>query len=269
MNRSILIGGLAITLLAMPAFANDPVAETAEQPEKVEAISRADFVRQQYEMFNKADKNFDGQVTNDEITRLTHDKNKPRYVKAFKEIDTNSNGFLSYDEIEAKHVELTEQRMKRFSKTKENLLRTYDKDENGIITSQEIDAFTENRAQGFRDLTPRNAKSDMKGKDTDNSGSVSLDEYLANKGRTRDAIRLAALPNPDTRTLTRDPNGDKIIKRSENEAFVAAMFESLDKNKDDELSAAEQAENNFNRGESLSTRTLFITDGQTGVFRSK
>lgn len=248
------IASLSVTGVA----ANEP---SSEDTEAAEAIGRAEFARNQNEIFNKADKNFDGRVTHDEVLRLTHEQNRPKYVAAFKALDTNKNGLLSLNEIETRHEAFTAQRLERLSKNKENLLKRYDQDGNGTITSRELDSYFARMSQSRQDNTAKNAAKDMKGKDTDESGSVSLDEYLESK--TMAAIQIARRAHLSTPSVTRDPNGDKIITRSENEAFALKLFEALDKNKDDEISAAEQSNPAFKRAAKLSTRTLILTDRKT------
>jgi len=267
MKKSISIACLALILIAPSALANDPPPETAEKSETVDPIKRSDFVRTQYELFNKADKNFDGQVTTDEILRHSHDRRKPKYVSAFKAVDTNNNGFLSSEEIEAKHEEFTARQIEGLSKSRDNMLKRYDQDGNGTITSRELDAYFERMSQDRRDRTAQNAAKDMKAKDLDKSGSVSLDEYLESK--TQASVQLARRPHLAGLDITRDPNGDKIIKRSENEAFVSRLFQALDKNKDDELSASEQTNSIFKQAASLSTRTLYLTDRKASVFMTE
>lgn len=262
MKTSIFTACLLASIFVATAFADEP----AERPaEKVDAIKRSQFVRTQYEIFNQTDKNFDGKITHDEVLRLMHERNKPKYVAAFKAIDENKNGFLSGDEIEAKHEEFTSKHIDRLSKTKAGLLKRYDEDGDGTITSRELDVYLERQIENRRGQTASNAAKDLKGKDADESGSVSLDEYLESK--TMGAIKILKQPDLAVQSLTRDPNGDKIITRSENEAFVVRLFEELDKNKDDELSAAEQASSAFKQAKTISTRTLFLTDGKASVFQ--
>ena len=265
MKTSLCMLCLSVSILAIPAFAQTP---PPEQVESVESIKRAEFIRQQNGLFSKADKNFDGQVTNDEISILRHEINKPKYVAAFKVVDTNNNGFISYDEIEARHEEITSQQIERLLYNKENLLKNYDKDGNGTITSKELDEYFDRKSQSKRNQTASNAARDMKFKDTDQSGSVSLTEYIDSKASK--VIKFAKGVQPTVeQTLTRDPNGDKTITRLENEAFVTRVFEALDKNKDDELSEAEQSTSIFRQAAKLSNRGLLLTGRQRSEFQSK
>ena len=256
------ISGLAFTGLSGPIFANDPLPEMnqeAERIEKVQPIKRAEFFRQQTALFSQADKNFNGQVTHDEILRLRHEGNKPKYVAAFKAVDTNNNGFISYEEVAAKHEEITEQQIARVLANKKNLLRRYDQDKDGAITSKELDEYFARQIEDKRDQSANNASKDMKLKDADDSGSVSLAEYLDSK--TSSVIKFARDPQPTTeQTYTRDPNGDKIITRLENDNFIGRVFAMLDKNKDDELSADEQSNKAYERTAVLSTYPLYVRD---------
>jgi len=253
MKTSLFIAGVLIGHLSAPAVANEPGPEKVE---KIEVLKRAAFFRQQSELFNKADKNFDGQVTHDEVLRLTHDVHTPKYRAAFKAIDTNNNGFLSYDEIEARHEDFTERQIERLSKNKDTLLKKYDEDGNGTITSRELDAYFDRKSKDQRNRTPKNAMRDLKGKDVDKSGSVSFDEYL--KSKSRRSIQFLSRPSSKGLPITRDANGDKIIKRFENERFVSQLFDGFDRNNDNELSPSEQSSRAFNRAKNLSTTTHYI-----------
>lgn len=265
MKTSLFVLCLSVSILAIPAFAQTP---PPEQVESVEPMKRSEFTRQQNGLFRKADKNFDGQVTNDEILILAHEINKPKYVAAFKVADTNNNGFISYDEIEARHEEITSQQIARLLNNKENLLKKYDQDGNGTITSKELEEYFDRQSQSKRDQTASNAARDMKFKDADDSGSVSLTEYLDSKASS--VIKFANGVQPKAeQILTRDPNGDKTITRLENEAFVTRVFEALDKNKDDELSEAEQSSSIFRQAAKLSNRGLYLTGRQRSVIQSK
>lgn len=255
MKISFLLAGFINALLAATVFANTPSVEPAQ---KAEPIKRAEFLRLQDTIFSKADKNYDGQITHDEIVRLTHALKTPKYISDFKALDKNKNGFLSYDEIEARHEEFTETAITRLSNMRASLLRKYDLDKNGTITSRELDTYIESQTQKRRNKTAQNAANDLRGKDSDGSGSLSLDEYIASKTVT--ARTLVRRPPGKNLALTRDPNGDKIITRSENETFANHLFEALDKNKDDKLSAAEQENWVFKQSKNLSTRTLYLTD---------
>jgi len=249
MKIFIRVSGFLTVLIAASVFANEPA-------EKIEPIERTAYLRQQNSLFTKADKNFDAKVTHDEILHLRHELNKPKYIAAFKALDTNHNGYLSYDEIENRHEDITANAISRVSKLKENLLSKYDLDGNGAITKLELDIYVENQAQKLKEKTAKNAARDLKTKDTDGSGSVSLDEYLDSKNVS--ARSLIKRPAGKTYMVSRDPNGDKIITRSENEKFANELFEALDKNKDEQLSVSEQKNKIFERGKSLSTRGLYI-----------
>ncbi len=269
MKISFLTACVMASFFVLPATANEPPTKNTEikNAETVDAIKRSEFTRRQYAIFNTADKNYDGRVTHDEVLRLSHEQQKPKHVAAFKAMDANNNGYLSMDEIEAKHEEFTSKRIDRLAKNKESLLKRYDQDKNGTITSRELEAYFERASEDRRSKTAATAAKDMKSKDVDGSGSVSLDEYLDSK--TISANQMTRRSYSKGTSLTRDPNGDKIITRSENEAFVAAFFEELDKNKDDELSAREQSNPVFKRATNLSTRTLYLSDRNTSVFVPK
>jgi len=65
--------------------------------------------------------------------------------------------------------------------------------------------------------------------------------------------------------LSRDKDGDKLIKRSENEAYLVRLFELLDKNKDDQLSVSEQSSRAYQSSQRLSLSTTFISTSLAGA----
>jgi len=215
-------------------------AETETPDVKIEPIKKAEFFKTQRALFDKADKNFDGSVTQDEISLLNDALNKPKHVKAFKGLDADKNGFLSFREIESKHQEFTTARIDQLTSYKTQLLNRYDQDGNGDISSRELDVYYEEKAKTYEASTKKSAASDLKRKDLDASGSVSLDEYLSTK--TAASANAARQARRKGKHFTRDKNGDRIIKRSENELFLEQIFESLDINKDGVLSASEQSD---------------------------
>ena len=254
---------LGFTLLsAAPISAQDDAA--AAKPAEVEAIKKSDFLQAQRVMFNAADKDFDGRVSQDEINLMSDELNKPKHVQAFKDLDADNNGYLSLREVEAKHQEFTSDRQVRLEKLIEGLLTRYDQDGNGNISRRELDAYIEKKSLENEAATLKSATTDLNSKDTDDSGSVSLEEYLSSK--TTAGIQKARQARRPGEYLRRDKNGDGLIARSENEAYLLKLFEVLDKNKDDQLSASEQKDRAYKSSKQFSLRAIFIsTSVQGGV----
>jgi len=256
MRKFIVISCLSMVFLNRPALAQ----EAPKEDKPVEPVSKAEFLQAQHALYNSADKNFDGRVNKDEITQLKFDSNKPTYVEAFNALDVNKNGYVSLEEVTTKHDEFTASRVDRQLKQKQTLLDRYDKDENGVITSRELDVYFEKEAEKLEAKTPDNAKRDFQNKDKDESGSVTLKEYLESK-KNSNGIRISRASNGSkTRpsVFKRDENGDKIITRLENEKFATDVFLRLDKNKDEELSVYEQSNRGYQSSKTMSLRWIYI-----------
>ena len=245
---------LNLVLLSGAAFAQDVSDDKTAKAEK-EPLSLTAFSTQQRAHFNKADKNFDGRITRDEIQMARFEGQKKNYEKRFKELDTNFSGFLEPSEIEVWHVENTERRVKGFDRQRDSLLKTYDLDKNGTISSPELDDYFEAKADKERDKALKSAERDFNGKDKDESGSVSLDEYYQSK-MPRSGAR--SMGNLQGRSLTQDKDGDGVITRSENEDFIAKAFEYLDKDDDGELSAKEQKNNAMGAFQSYQPHSVIL-----------
>jgi len=230
---------------------------TTAEPAEVGAVKKSDFLQCQRAMFNTADKDFDGRVSQDEINLFNDAQNRPKYLKAFRDLDGDSNGFLSMREIEAKHQEFAENKIVRHENIKSQLLTRYDKDGDGNITSRELESYFEKSAEKSIAATVKSAEADLKRKDSDGSGSVSLEEYLSSK--TVAGIQKSRQAQLKGEYIRRDKNGDRLITRTESEAYILRLFEVLDKNKDDQLSASEQNSRAYKSAKALSLRSTFIS----------
>lgn len=230
---------------------------TSAEPAEDRAVQKSDFLQSQRVMFNTADKDFDGRVSQDEINLLNDAQNRPKYLKAFRDLDANNNGFLSLREIEAKHQEFAENKIVRLKNIKSQLLTRYDKDGDGNITSRELEAYFEKSAEKSIAATVKSAEADLKGKDSDGSGSVSLEEYLSSK--TVAGIQKSRQAQLKGEYIRRDKNGDRLITRTESEVYILRLFEVLDKNKDGQLSASEQNSRAYKSAKALSLRPTFIS----------
>ena len=136
------------TLLAGTAFADPPRADDGQRsnarhdPMSADTdgdgrISRAEAsaagAERSGEWFDKLDLNKDGFVTADEMkqaraTRMSnmHEEMKQKMDERFKEADSNGDGQLSLDEVQAKMPKLAE----KFS--------TLDTDKNGQLSKEEL-----------------------------------------------------------------------------------------------------------------------------------
>jgi hypothetical protein len=127
-------------LIAGPAFAGDKPTSDSRRGDVMRAdtdgdgrVSRAEATaagsERSGEWFDKLDLNKDGYVTSDEMKQARETRRgdmKQKMDERFKEADTNADGQLSLDEVQAKMPRLAE----RFS--------TLDTDKNGQLSKEEL-----------------------------------------------------------------------------------------------------------------------------------
>jgi hypothetical protein len=96
-------------------------------------VSRAEATAQGAERsgawFDKLDRDKDGYITQDEMKQARetrHGQMQARFEERFKEADTNNDGQLSLDEVQAKMPRLAD----RFT--------ALDKDKNGLLSKEEL-----------------------------------------------------------------------------------------------------------------------------------
>jgi len=230
--RFLLISGLFI--LSTSALAQAP--EQTVEPEK-EPMSETAFFAKYRALFNKADTDFNGQLTRHERSMAKFEDRKPGYENKFKSLDTNFDGYLSFNEIRTWHENDTERRVSGLDGQRARLLDQYDRDKNGTISPYELDEVFKESAERLRSGVDKNATRDMNSKDSDDSGSVSLDEYLESKAPKP---KIRQTPKGPQAIITPDNDWDGVITRTELTEFLGEMFNSIDKNEDGELSASEQ-----------------------------
>lgn len=224
----------------------------SKTPESKTPISKIQFETEQRALFSKADKDYNGVVSFDELNAVKQARNLKRFEARFHALDTDQNGFLSDDEINLAHEDIKAGRLTRIEQSKTRLLNTYDLDENGTITSREIEEYFEKKQQDEEDKSITRAQDDFAKKDKDGDGRVSLEEYTdqwskLSRGRLGD----------NTRSISRDGNGDRMISRTENESFIDKVFNHLDANDDGEISPTEQS-GSYARIQAFDTTRVFI-----------
>ncbi len=251
--RRVICFSLVLSLVGVSAFAQNVVLPTKDAKSQKDPISKTQFAEQQRAMFNEADANFDGQVTRDETFRFQSENEKSKFEERFKKLDTDYSGYLTYDEVNAWHATSTEYRVKGLDAAREKLLRAYDLDKNGTISSHELDEYYAKKGEAMLEASGQQARRDFDGKDHDDSGVISLEEYLESKEKEK--IRRTQNPRDSNSWIKRDTDSNGAVKRSENEAFITELFEFLDKNKDDELSAKEQGHYGFKASHSFAVTT--------------
>lgn len=130
---------VAVALFAGTAVAGDPPASDAPRDEMRAdtdhdgRISRAEYdaaaSQRRSDWFDKLDLNKDGYITQEEMHQARetrHGNMRGKMEERFKEADTNGDGQLSLDEVQAKMPRLAS----RFSEL--------DKDKNGQLSKEEL-----------------------------------------------------------------------------------------------------------------------------------
>lgn len=250
---------LGLISFAAPALAQDVAAEKAEPEAEAQPMSLAEFTSEQRTLFNKADTNFDGKITRDEAQMINQERKIKDYEKRFKKLDTNFNGFLDLSEVRDWHETNTESRVSRYEGQKTAVLNKYDTDGNGTISAYELDAYFEKLAEKQMNAVEQNAQRDFNKKDKDQSGAISLEEYLDSKKPKR---TLGAANKMKDKIIARDADMDGEISRSENENFITNLFERLDKNKDESLSAKEQGHRAYEIFQTFSPNSSYLFSDQ-------
>lgn len=229
------------------------MAETVDE-EKADPISKTEFVKNQNALFSKADKNFDGVISFQELNVAEFKKAQKDSKERFKVLDINSNNFLSEEELILGHEEAKKEFNNFANRSKKALLKTYDLNGNGTITSDEIDNALSRQKLQSEKKSEREGKNEFKEIDKNGNGYVSVDEFVQNKTKFLNALLGNSIIGE---YLTRDTNGDRVVNRNEHREFVEKLFLLLDRNSDDEISHAEQQSKMY---------TTFQTFDLTGVF---
>jgi len=172
-----------------------------------------------------------------------------------KYLDTNSDGFVSDDEI-AKSIEkisnsqrkALKRKKKALKRKKDKLLKQFDVNGDGAISSNEIDRVEAHIEKKMIDWRRDIAVKDFSFKDRNNDEIISLEEYKYSHQRPGRAWET--LLEKGT-YISRDINDDGEIQYSENEAFIELLFKRLDRDNDGELSPAEQKNSDFRTSQKI------------------
>ena len=165
-----------------------------------------------------------------------------------KYLDTNSDGFVSDDEIVKSIEKTSNSQRKALKRKKDKLLKQFDVNGDGAISSNEmerVEAYIEKKMIDWRrDI----AVKDFSFKDRNNDEIISLEEYKYSHQRPGRAWET--LLEKGT-YISRDKNEDGEIQYSENEAFIELLFKRLDRDNDGELSPAEQKNSDFRTSQKI------------------
>lgn len=251
----LLCGGV---LIAVPVMASDPEVPAAKEP-----ISKTQFISDQRALFDKADKDFDGKLSDEELQDVKAEAYRKAEMKAFKELDTDFSGYLTKAEIISRHAAMSDLFVKQADNQKQNFLKQYDQDGNGTISAYEIEDYFESFADNMSKKTLKRAERDFEIKDQDKSGTVSKEEFLTPIRKAARNTPMGPIPTYDValpQFISRDQNRDKVITRAENMEFINTVFSVLDKNANDELSGSEQNQL-YERIQTVKTMRHYIGPG--------
>jgi len=134
----------------------------------------------QQKLFSKADTDFNGLISFQELNVAEFQRLKQFSGMQFKRLDTNSNNFLSEDEIIADHFNDQANFADNMQGSKASLLKTYDLDRNGSITTDEIDIALERREVKLKRDAKKEGRKTFKKIDKDGNGFISKDEHEHN-----------------------------------------------------------------------------------------
>lgn len=191
--------GFPLLLLAATALiAATPAADLDQNGE----VSRAEFMAAEEARFTAADKDFDGQLTREEMQTLRENERTEHARKHFARMDANGDGVVS----EAEMLAIQSERMDRHGEHREDrraaMLDRFDSDGDGVLSEAE-------RA------TAREARMGKRVKD-----------------RFKTKRRKAKRPRLDA-------DGDGLISRAEYDAMGEALFTRMDANGDGVLTQGE------------------------------
>ena len=235
---------LGALLIAAPALA----AEDGRKP-----VSRAEYTKKVHDVFSSKDLDFDGYLSQEEQKSDRTRQRKERDKKTFSRMDIDKNGYITADEIRRSSLEQIEKNRAKQEAKDEDRFDKIDLDKNGYISRDE---YMESRKKQ-RDKAPTYSERSVEQRITDlferrdanRDKAISEREYVH---RTDDQGRKPEKKKKErTRTLflgrgeivkipQQDANGDKRISKFEYERYYEAVFNAIDKDRDETLSAAEQ-----------------------------
>ncbi len=218
-----------------PAFANEP-----EKAERYSAgpISKMQFISDQRAIFDKADEDFDGTLSQRELENAKIKYTRKGELEAFRSLDVDSSGYLSKQELLAGQKDFENYPVKVAERRKKSFLDLHDLDRNGTISEFEIKQFYEDYAEILTKKTIEDLENKFEKMDKDKTGAVSPDEYLTPLKKTKK--ETSDRTQSSLKYISRDKNSDGIIKRTENMEFVNKVFLIFDRDGNDELSLNEQ-----------------------------
>ena len=243
---SSLLGSLALSL-SLPASASSVIGYgSGTKPEDMVPMSKFEFETEQRDLFTSADLNNNSQVSFEETQEMTLKQYRKMMKVNFDRLDKDFNGYLTETEMGHQYGASAQQPVntiiadQNYDKMVDEALEKFDTDENGSVSRDEM--INGMRAEVDKALTKSqtvNSNTNFENpyftqQDKDKSGSISFEEYSGQFNQT--AVTAAKFQ----RVYMRDKDLDGTITYSENEAFIADIFDGLDEDEDGVLSVIEQ-----------------------------
>jgi len=235
MRTTYLIAGLSLIslLCASPATAQPKIDANGD-----DEISRIEYMSFRSNAFNKADKNFDGKLTKQEIRTARDERTREKAKTRFKGLDSNRDGGLTQNEfVEASGLSAKSRQAQRAASS-DKWFNDMDADNNGNISRLEYNGFLESQMEKVEKNATLASEKQFKRMDLDGDGTITETEYV-DKGRKSVAKKADPLKGlythetakPKKRTR-RDGNSDGDITKREDRDYNEFQFDKMDKNKD-------------------------------------
>jgi len=242
-----LVGSLSLSL-SLPASASSVIGYgSGTQLEDKEPMSKYEFETEQRDLFISADLDNNSHISFEETQEMMIKQQRKIMRTSFDQFDKDYNGYLTKSEMSqyynpksSQPTQSTPLPDEAYDKMVDEALEKFDTDENGSISRDEMSNGIRTQmedAQGKSQNYNSNLNVDnpyFTHHDKDKDGTVSFDEYAGG------SLAHRAAYSKFQRIYMRDQDMDGTITYSENETFIADIFEGLDKDEDGTLSTKEQ-----------------------------
>ena len=212
-------------------------------------LSRAEYLKDASDLFEKLDTNFDGFVSEDEINAESTVKQKKRDRKDFKRMDINADGQISFEEYSAERSGPNGEFTDEMEQQLVEFFAAVDTDKNDNVSLDEFKNFVRKQFGEMNSYMTENQKRLFDDQDIDGDGLISRQEYVDKVdafGRSKDENGQDASAGAfkDIETFTdvpaHDGNNDGRISKMEDDIFRKALFDAMDQNNDNILAPEER-----------------------------
>lgn len=229
-----------ISLMITLSFVQFAHAKTPMDANKNGEITEREYLNYFSADFIKADKNFDAQLSREELNAARQIRMQDGAKKRFKRLDADNDSFISVDEYNADREKRREKQQKNSEKQIDRWFDNVDSNKNGFISREEYRAFRETGMEKSKKRIEERAIKSFERMDLDNDTRLSELEYVY-KGKDPNDPNAVAGVNPFSnvnnnsraiKRVSRDGNSDGMITKSEDEAYRRYRFSRMDKDKD-------------------------------------